>query len=282
MRIALGTAQWGLKYGISNTDGIPSDEELKDIMSVAQKNNITLLDTALHYGRAEKRIGKILNPENKIVTKIGNFEKGNNVKDQVQKSLENLQNFKIYGCLFHDSKELIQNKNLWEELLEYKKSGRIIKIGYSLYEPYDLLELFNFNLFPDIIQIPYSILDRKFEPYFDLLKKNNVEIHIRSVFLQGLYFKPIDGLDSKFDELKKPLLTLREIGLKNRVSILDLALYYVLQNPLIDYLILGVETAKQLVEIINASQKKLSKKVFNQIKNLKLENQRMLNPVNWK
>lgn len=282
MRIALGTAQWGLKYGISNTDGIPSDEELKDIMSVAQKNNITLLDTALQYGRAEKRIGKILNPENKIVTKIGNFEKGNNVKDQVQKSLENLQNFKIYGCLFHDSKELIQNKNLWEELLEYKKSGRIIKIGYSLYEPYDLLELFNFNLFPDIIQIPYSILDRKFEPYFDLIKKNNVEIHIRSVFLQGLYFKSIDGLDSKFDELKKPLLTLKEIGLKNRVSILDLAIYYVLQNPLIDYLILGVETAKQLVEIINASQKKLSKKVFNQIKNLKLENQRMLNPVNWK
>ena len=204
------------------------------------------------------------------------------MKDQVQKSLENLQDFKIYGCLFHDSKELIQNKNLWEELLEYKKSGRIIKIGYSLYEPYDLLELFNLNLFPDIIQIPYSILDRKFEPYFDLLKKNNVEIHIRSVFLQGLYFKSIDGLDSKFDELKKPLLTLKEIGLKNRVSILDLAIYYVLQNPLIDYLILGVETAKQLVEIINASQKKLSKKVFNQIKNLKLENQRMLNPVNWK
>lgn len=281
MKIALGTVQWGLKYGISNTDGIPSNEELKDIMRIADENNISSLDTASSYGKSEERIGKISKKAYKIITKIGNFKKGNNLNNQIQKSLINLKKHSIYGCMFHNGSELIKNKNLWNELSEYKKSGVIKKIGYSIYEPQVLLELLDSKLLPDIIQVPYSILDRKFEEYFNLLKNFNVEIHIRSVFLQGLYFKSIKELNPNFKDFIKPLTKLENISAKYKLSILDLALCFVLQNSQIDYVILGIETAKQLKEIVNSSKQKLSEKVIKEIKTIKFENPTILNPVNW-
>ena len=220
--------------------------------------------------------------ENKIITKVGFFAKKNNLNDQIANSFRNLKRENIYGCLFHNSNELIENKNLWEDLKKYKLNGKIKKIGYSLYEPSKLLKLLEAKLIPDIVQIPYNILDRKFEPYFSLLKENNIEIHIRSVFLQGLLFKSVDELNSKFKDLISPFNELKEIQAKAKLEILSLALSFVIQNHSIDYVILGVEKAKQLKQIINASKKKLPDKIIEQIKSIKLENQAILNPVNWK
>ena len=282
MKLALGTAQWGLKYGISNVHGIITDKELKTILSIVEKYKINLFDTAVNYGLAEKRLGEFLMKENKIITKVGYFKKGNNLKDQITNSFKNLKRGNIYGCLFHNSNELIENKNLWEDLKKYKLKGKIKKIGYSLYEPSKLLKLLEAKLIPDIVQIPYNILDRKFEPYFSLLKENNIEIHIRSVFLQGLLFKSVDELNSKFKDLISPFNELKEIQAKAKLEILSLALSFVIQNHSIDYVILGVEKAKQLKQIINASKKKLPDKIIEQIKSIKLENQAILNPINWK
>lgn len=282
MRIALGTVQWGLKYGIFNTDGIPCDNELIDIISIAEENNITLLDTASSYGKSEERIGEFVKKDYKIITKIGDFKNGDNLNNQIQKSLLKLQKKRIYGCMFHNGDELINNKHLWNELSKYKDSRTIKKIGYSLYEPKVLSKLLDAELLPDIIQVPYSIFDRKFELYFNLLKEFNVEIHIRSVFLQGLYFKSANELDANFKVFKKPLMQLEDLGVKYKISKLDLALSFVLQNPQIDYVILGVDTAKQLKEIVNSSKQKLSKKVLNDLMAINFEKPTMLNPVNWK
>ena len=282
MKIALGTVQWGLKYGINNTNGIPSNDELKKIFSIARKNNIDLFDTAVQYGDAEKRICKLSIPKDKVITKVGSFSENNNLKDQIADSFKNLERESIYGCLFHNSKDLIENRQLWTNLKKYKKEGKINKIGYSLYEPSVLLELLEANIVPDIVQIPYNILDRKFEPYFGLLKEYNVEIHIRSVFLQGLFFKSVDELDSKFEDLISPFNELKEIQVKTKLHVLSLALSFVIQNPSIDYIVLGVETARQLEEIITASKQNLPKKIIKQIKSIKLDSKAILNPVNWK
>ena len=63
---------------------------------------------------------------------------------------------------------------------------------------------------------------------------------------------------------------------------LSLALCFVLQNPKIDYVVLGVETSRQLNQIITASKQKLSKKILEQINSIKLESSAILNPINWK
>lgn len=249
MKIGLGTVQWGLDYGIANTHGIPSDEVLNSIFALANKSGINLFDTAVQYGEAEKRLGQFSNLEHQIVTKIGNFSTNKNLNQQLDNSFKHLKRQNIYGCLFHDVDELINNTDLWRELLVYKKEGRINKIGYSLYEPQELLYLLKAGLHPDIVQLPYSILDRKFEPYFDLLKNKGVEIHVRSVFLQGLYFKNPEQLSNKLSILKSVLIELQNICKINKLDMSQFCLGFIRQNYNIDYAIIGVESETQLKEV---------------------------------
>jgi len=282
MKIALGTVQWGLDYGIANTYGIPSDEALKSIFALANKNGIDLFDTAVQYGEAERRVGQFSNPEHRIITKIGNFTPQNSLKIQLENSFKHIKREKIYGCLFHDIEELTKNNDLWTELLEYKAAGKISKMGYSLYEPQELLDLLEAGLHPDLIQLPYSILDRKFEPYFEQLKSLGTEIHIRSVFLQGLYFKSIEALSSKFNDLKGTLKEVEEIATEFGLTKVELALNYVLKNEYVDYAVIGVEQSSQLKEIINASKIDFSKTIEERLNALSVENPTLLNPSNWK
>lgn len=280
MKIALGTVQWGLDYGIANTDGIPSDEVLNSIFALANKAGINLLDTAVQYGEAEKRVGQFSNLEHQIVTKIGNFTTNKNLNQQLDSSFKHLKRQNIYGCLFHDVGELINNINLWRELLVYKDEGRVNKIGYSLYEPQELLDLLEVGLDPDIVQLPYNILDRKFEPYFDLLKNKGVEIHVRSIFLQGLLFKKSTDLPQNIKPLASIIDEVRNLCIEFNTSILNLCLGYVLNKCQIDYVIVGIDHTDQLTEIISAN-KDLPPSLISRIENIQVQQDKLLNPSSW-
>ena len=53
-KIALGTVQFGLNYGISNTNGQVPPEEIARILDYCKLNGIDTLDTAQGYGESEK------------------------------------------------------------------------------------------------------------------------------------------------------------------------------------------------------------------------------------
>jgi aryl-alcohol dehydrogenase-like predicted oxidoreductase len=281
MKIALGTVQWGLDYGIANTHGIPSDEVLNSIFALANKAGINMFDTAAQYGEAEKRVGQFSNLEHKIVTKIGNLSTNKCLNQQLDNSFNHLQRQNIYGCLFHNGDELINNTDLWRELLVYKEEGRINKIGYSLYEPQELFDLLEAGLHPDIVQLPYSILDRKFEPYFDLLKKKGVEIHVRSVFLQGLYFKNPEQLSDKLSILKSVLSELQNISKQNNLDISELCLDFIRQNCKIDYAVIGVESEDQLREVSQVKNCNLNWGIILETLDSYNIKKELLNPSNW-
>lgn len=281
MKIGLGTVQWGLDYGIANTHGIPSDEVLTSIIDLANKAGINMFDTATQYGEAEKRVGQFSNLEHIIVTKIGNFSTNKCLNQQLDNSFNHLQRQNIYGCLFHNVDELINNTDLWRELLVYKEEGRINKIGYSLYEPQELIDLLEAGLHPDIVQFPYSILDRKFEPYFDLLKKKGVEIHVRSVFLQGLYFKNPEQLSNKLLILKPVLSELQNISKQNNLDISELCLDFIRQNCKIDYAVIGVESEDQLREVSQVKNCNLNWDIILETLDSYNIKKELLNPSNW-
>ena len=155
------------------------------------------------------------------------------------------------------------------------------KVGYSLYETKELDYLIKKNIFPDIIQLPYSILDRKFETYFKFLKQKGVEIHCRSVYLQGLYFLDPNVLKGNLVKLKKSLLRLAEICKNYSTSVLEISTLFALQNKFIDFVVLGVENENQLNEIIKVStNKKKLNDAFLEAKKIKVQ-KKLLNPVNW-
>ena len=151
MKIALGTVQWGLNYGISNKKGIPSKDELNRILSFADKSGINLLDTASAYGNSEARIGDFSKNKFNIVTKIGISENDISIKEKIKKSLKKLKSNSVYGCLFHDTINFLKYPSAWNEIQVQKKEGLIKKIGFSLYNPQELEKLFELNYIQEFV-----------------------------------------------------------------------------------------------------------------------------------
>lgn len=282
MKLALGTVQFGLSYGVSNTQGIPSDNQLAEIFSMATKYHLNTFDTAIAYGNAEERIAPFLNSYSDVISKFPKPNSKADLENAINQSLQTLDKDSLYGFMSHNGDFLIENPELWEVLLKFQSNGKINKIGYSLYNPEQLEKLLKLGLQPDIIQVPYSLLDRKFEPYFKELKAKNVEIHCRSVFLQGLYFLDINKLPSKLDVLKPSLLTLHHVAKEAKIEMVDLALNFAIQNKSIDKVVIGVENDKQLEQsILSSINWKEDKAIFDVIYSIKVENKELLNPANW-
>ena len=277
----MGTVQWGLDYGISNTNGIPTDTELDAIVRLATQNDIDLFDTASQYGNAEARLGNYTTKNLSVVSKFSSVNHSS-LENEIQGSLKRLNVEQLYGYLFHSPKDLINTPLLWDQMQNLKVKEKVKKIGYSLYSPEELELFLDKNWIPDIVQLPYSLLDRKFEPYFEQLKSLGTEIHIRSVFLQGLYFKSTETLSSTFNDLKRALIELAEIAREFGLTTVELALNFVLKNENIDFAVIGVEQSNQLKEIISASKIDFPKSIEERVNALSIENPTLLNPSNWK
>ena len=274
-KIILGTVQFGIQYGV-NSAGRPSEDTVKCILAEAIKGGITTIDTSSAYGNSEEILGGCVTPEEnfKIVSK---YPKGEvSVAERFNGSLKRLKVDKLYGYLLHHFEVYKNDPKVWDEFVALKESGMVQKIGFSLYSPEEL-EFILENKSPfDLIQVPFNIFDKKFLPYMKELHENGVEIHVRSTFLQGLFFKDRNDLPEKLRPMKKYLLQLDEFSKQSRLSISEIALNYNLQNPYIDGVLIGVDNVEQLKTNL-ASVKDTPVDI-----EISVKEQELLNPVNWK
>jgi len=194
-KIALGTVQFGIPYGINNHNGVLSFEEIEQILRTAASAGITLLDTAPVYGDAEEKIGRFSEGGFKVVTKLPARKNRHPYSkewlyDSVRESIKRLNVKKIYGLLLHKPGDLLEKDGgiFFSDLQNLKQEGLVDKIGISIYEPSELVVLSD-NYFFDIVQAPFNILDRRMidSGWMDRLYKKGIELHVRSVFLQGLF-----------------------------------------------------------------------------------------------
>jgi aryl-alcohol dehydrogenase-like predicted oxidoreductase len=282
MRLAIGTVQFGLNYGINNQKGIVAEKELNSILNDARKNKINLLDTAQAYGNSESRLGSVDSSEFKFISKLKPGILVSEVYDSVQISCQNLNVTNLEGVLFHDFKDYNQNPKLIDELIRLKRDSVIKKIGFSLYHPIELDALFSQNIDFDILQIPFSIYDQRFKKYFKEIKKRNIEIHVRSVFLQGLVFMNPDKLSKHFDKYKHQFLSFQNNCLQLKQSIASVCLNYVYGHNEIDRVIIGVCSSKELMD--NIIQIKSNSINFSKLKfdNFKIIDESIILPFNWK
>ena len=286
-RIVLGTVQFGLKYGINNITGIPTEDELVKLLIFANQMGIYTLDTAHNYADSEKRLGKLIE-ENElkfnIISKAPQGSNDKNILDYFGRSLRRLRTKNVYGYLLHDFNDYLNTPQIVKTLNNLKESNAVKKIGFSLYYPEQLEKLFFDNIVFDLIQVPYNIADRRFEKYFVELKEKKVEIHIRSVFLQGLFFMNSDELPSKLKSFKDLLQILNDLCNRFNRSIENIALNFVLQNGLINNVVLGIDNIKQLSKNLKESNKKLRdeeiKLIDLEIKKVKIP-EKLLVPSNW-
>ncbi len=273
-KLVLGTVQFGLQYGV-NSAGRPSQEVVKSILTEAAKGGINTLDTSSAYGNSEEIIGECITPDEyfKIVSK---YPKGETpVGEMFNSSLKRLKVDKLYGYLLHHFEVYMNNPQVWDEFIALKESGKVQKIGFSLYTPEELEFILKNGSPFDLIQVPFNIFDKKFLPYMKELHQKGVEIHVRSTFLQGLFFMDRNALPEKLQPMKKYLLQLDEFSKKSGLSISEIALNYNLQNPYIDGVLIGVDNVEQLRMNLNSI-----KDTPIDIE-IEVKEQELLNPVNW-
>ncbi len=253
MKLCLGTVQFGLDYGINNQRGEIPLTEVFDIIKLAHKNKIDTLDTAHNYGESEKKIGlynqKYPTNHIKIITKIPS-ENIDLLNKKFRISLERLHQKKIYGLLIHNYNPLSNSKDLFKFLTQVKTNKLVLKIGISVNDPSDLDPILSKEFNIDIVQIPYNILDQRFEPLFPQLKKMKIDIYTRSAFLQGLLFKNPKTLDTQFKTIKDKLLLLRAFAKDRDTSVLSILLNFCLSNPYVKKVVIGVDNLRNLAEII--------------------------------
>jgi len=245
-KICLGTVQFGMNYGIANTTGqIPKDEAFQ-ILEYAYAKGMRFLDTAHAYGNSEKIIGEFAENKKAAFNIISKISLADNISEEeiepiFLQSLERLRVKKLYAYLIHSFDDFRRDNIIWDKLKILKERHLIEKIGLSIYRPQELEVLLDNAGGLDIIQVPYSIFDRRFEEYFSLLRKRNIEICVRSVFLQGLAFMDRDKLPHNLSGARNSLLLLKEISKENNISLNALCINFVLLNPLIDRIIIGVD-----------------------------------------
>jgi len=284
-KIILGTVQFGLPYGINNKRGQIPRKETFDILDIALRSGITMLDTAHAYGESEQIIGGFIRKNGgsfKIISKLPKC-KINEAQDIIKDSLKKLNIRRFYGYLFHDIKTYLKYPVIYELLRELKEKGVIEKIGFSLYDTQDLEFVLKEDIRFDLVQVPYSIFDQRFEVYFGLLARKNIEIHVRSIFLQGLVFKTPKTLPGYFNPIKDKLSMLGTISSESGISVVSLCLSFVLLNQLVDKVIVGVDSLRSFQEIVD-SKKDIEevRAVYTKLIGLRVRNRKILLPFNWK
>ena len=276
-KLAIGTVQFGLDYGISNQDGKTSFDVCRKIISLSRDQGINTLDTAFLYGDSEEIIGDLDIEGWQIISKFRKIEEGKTIREYLKISLRRLKQSKLYAYIAHDANSLLSKPDTWFELQNLKEEGLISKTGFSLYNPEQLEHFFEEDMIPDLIQIPYNVLDRRFEYLFEEIKERGIEIHTRSSFLQGLFFMKTESLHPFFKDAIPEIVYLHKNfpSVKERASSL---LSFVLTNPHTDKVVMGINNEIQLLNNIEG---------FLEFGNpppedLRITNEDILLPNHWK
>jgi len=285
MKLALGTVQFGLPYGIANDNGQVTEKDAKLILDCAAESDINTLDTAVGYGDSEQCLGNIGIDDWRIITKLPIIPRDcSNVKDwilyQVAESLARLKVKQIKGLLLHRPLQLLDpvGQEIWSTLQDLIQSGIVEKIGYSIYEPKELDQLWS-KYQPNIIQTPFNVFDRRIKTsgWLKKMHNNNVEVHVRSIFLQGLLLMGKEKRPAIFDHWN-PIWEEWDKWLeKEKLSPLEASLGFVNSELMVDRIVVGVDSLKQLKEIIVLSEIQIECIPCT----ISTNDQNLINPSNW-
>ena len=264
-KIILGTAQFGQKYGISNQLGVLHESEVRNIFNFAIESGINFLDTAIDYKHGQKILKKIDLKNIKVITKLPLL--GNNsfpiefeIENLIKQSMTEIGIKKYYGVLLHNPQQLLRNEkdSIIKGLDIIKKNNYAEKIGISIYSPDEIryyLEAYPF----DIVQCPLNILDQRLlkQNWHQKLKLKGVELHIRSIFLQGLLLMKTRHIPRKFNKWESIFENWHKWLSENNLEAIEACFSFVNQLEDVDKILIGVQSKDELKKIMSIKLKTL-------------------------
>lgn len=255
-RFSLGTVQLGVNYGLANTIGVPSEEQAFALLNAAREVGVNCLDTANAYGTSEQVVGdwhKAIGGGMNIVSKfkvrdpadpIGQF------KAQLALSQERLGT--VAGYLFHDDKDLrAYGDVIRDEFLRAKEEGKTSFVGASVYTADDVEFMLEKHPWLEAVQLPMSVLDTRIveRGLLEELRKRNIIVFVRSVFLQGMLC--MDKAPEQHSFMQPSLDAVKEVAKAGGLTMPQLAVAYIRDLPGVTSLVLGCEKAEQVVDNAN-------------------------------
>lgn len=284
-RLAIGTVQFGMPYGVANSVRQVRIDEATEILALARKKGVDTLDTAIAYGESERVLGQVGVEGYQVITKLpftldNEKDVSKYVESQIYSSLQNLKQKKLYGLLLHRSSALLEKNGeaLYQVLIDLKAQRLIKKIGVSIYSPSELdVVIRNFDI--DLVQAPVNLFDRSMEKtgLGQKLKEKGIEVHARSIFLQGLLLMEPESRPQKFMKWRKAFEAFDRWLALNSKKPLEVALKYVDQLSFVDKLIVGVDSKEHLEQILAA----LNSESFDIPVFFDNEDRRLINPSKW-
>ncbi len=282
-KVILGTAQFSNNYGITNYEKLKM-YDVNEIISEAEIHQINMIDTAPDYKGVEKKLGlnNLLNF--KIISKISLTNKNGpkeikEVENNLSSSLKNLGINKFYAILIRNPLNILKNRPLLNKILSFKERGLIEKLGFTLYNPDELDKLY--KLFkPEIVQIPHSIIDNRFDKkgWINKMYEDHVEIHVRSVFLQGVLTEEFKNLPKFFLQYKDYFIKFESWLKKNKISKLEACLNHSLKDNRISKIVVGINSKRHLKEVIEVKHlKKIKFPIW-----LSSDDRNLIMPTKWK
>ena len=282
MKFIIGTANFNSKYHIRKKKKINLSLK-KKILNTAKRNGINFIDTAPDYSNSEKIIGKMNSSNFKIISKIQKINKKKKMNQSIslvqniKNTLKNLRTKKIHGLLVHNVQDLLKNKKYYLEAFRSLKDKKLVNyIGVSLYNSEDIFKILKFWK-PDIIQIPYNIIDRRIEKkkFINSIKKNKIKLHVRSIFFKGILTDK-KNFPSKLkkwkDKVDKWFLWCHE----NNIQPFEASYLFVKENKLIDNFVISFDDPQQILQLLKI--KNLRKLNYPDIKSY---DKKFINPYNW-
>ena len=282
-KIIIGSAQFGLKYGIANKNKYLNFDEINQILSYAYSKGINSIDTAKNYGDSEDKIGKYLsnnlNQKWKIITKVNDNK--SKLTDQLKLSQRKICIFP--NILMSHNVDLFISDFYQKELVLCKSFFPSLRYGVSVYNQEEIERAIKCNTIPEVIQLPINVLDKRlFESnIINECKNLGVEIHARSIFLQGLFFLSDNQIKKKFNDAFIVIQKLKKIGKKLDLTLPELSLLWVNSLNFIDKIVIGVDSLTQLKINIDSLENKKLNNLADEILDISYLNENILNPQRW-
>lgn len=250
-KIELGSAQFGLDYGINNGKKVDQDQA-SEIHDLLYSNGSYLIDTAPAYGDSETVVSNIVKDQTRVITKLLPLSQYS--PKQVINGIElskKLFGPNLIGLIVHNASDVFDYR--FVEILDYLKNinDLNIKIGVSLYDPLDVIKISN-KMSIDVIQVPLSILDQRANntEFLECIDKNNIEVHARSVFLQGLLLMN-DNTPKSLDAIKPYRSAVEKAALSQGLTTYEFCLLYVFKQNFVNKIVIGLDNRYQADALIN-------------------------------
>jgi hypothetical protein len=260
--LILGTAQFGLNYGITNLGGKVTNKDISSILEFAATNGVRTIDTAAAYGDSEIQLG-FCGAANRfrIITKIpplGQIQivssRALKIQELVKESLRRLKSESLFLIMFHDPLDFSRSDihEILRDIIELKECGLVSHVGVSIYSEDDWNRITDIFV-PDIVQAPVSIFDQRLlqSGALQIMYDSGVVVHARSVFLQGLAISNLN-LPPYFESYQRVLCEWHQEVKKNKLSPLAAALGFIRSTGYIKGVVVGVTSVAELSEIVLA------------------------------